>query len=81
LSASTAAASALNLARSLASTLCAAIPRRYNAVVTRTRPEPVSPFAVSLTFLLGVYWLAGCATDFGPGYAVRQQKVQVRFSP
>jgi hypothetical protein len=76
-----AAASAPNLARPLASTLCAAIPRHYNAFVARTPPEPVSPFAVSLTFLLAVYWLAGCATPFGPGYAVRQQKIQVRFSP
>src|SRR5215475_12611922 len=82
LSASTAAAAnALNPARSLASTLCAAIPRHYNAFVTRTPPEPVSPLAVSLTFLLAAYWLAGCATPFGPGYAVQQQKIQVRFSP
>ena len=49
--------------------------------MTRTRPEPVSPFAVWLTFLLAVYWLAGCATPFGPGYAVREQQIQVRFSP
>src|SRR5215831_5935348 len=76
-----ASAAAAARAPQLASRLCAAIPRRYNALVTRTRPEPVSPFAVSLTFLLAVYWLAGCATPFGPGYAVREQKIQVRFSP
>lgn len=75
-----AAASALISGALVAPALCAVLARRYNALVTRTPPQPVSPFALSLTFLLAVYWLAGCATRFGPGYAVRQQKIQVRFS-
>jgi hypothetical protein len=49
--------------------------------VTRPPLQPVSSLALPLTVLLAACWLAGCATPFGPGYAVQQQRIQVRFSP
>src|SRR5262244_701397 len=73
--------SACAAAAARAPALCALVPRHYNACVTRKPPQPVSAFALSLAFLFAACWLAGCATHFGPGYTVLQQKIQVRFSP
>jgi hypothetical protein len=53
--------------------------RRYNELVTRVPPQPVSVIALGLVVLLTACWGAGCATPFGPGYVVKQQEIRVSF--
>jgi len=53
--------------------------RRYNELVTRVTPNPVS--CLRLSVVIAVCGFAGCATALGPGYVVQRQEVQVDFSP
>jgi hypothetical protein len=71
---------ALRLAKTaLGRALCTPVMRRYNELVTRVPPQPVSVVALGLVVLLTACCGAGCATPFGPGYVVKQQEIRVSF--